>query len=86
MVPSMVPFQKGAVTMANRSVNLTKRGADGNFHPVEYTATGRIKQDGASGIFYLDWRQGSKRIRGASFSSAVGQPYRTAATQVSHQG
>src|SRR5438067_1553117 len=49
--------------MANRAVNLTKRDSNGSFHTVAFTNTGRIKQDGPDGVYYLDWRQGVKRRR-----------------------
>jgi integrase len=63
--------------MANRSVNLTKRDSDGNFLPVEFTSTGRIKQDATKGVYYLDWRQGSKRRR-----KSVGKDAAEALTQL----
>jgi integrase len=62
--------------MANREVNLTKRvqtGQGWRYCPVVLSANGRVKPDvvivnnkpeqHAEGAYYLEWREGSKRVR-----------------------
>src|SRR5437899_1206780 len=75
MIPLVIPKSRGSITM-NRQVHLTKRvkTSDGlRFCPVIIAPNGRVKPDWIliagmeerhpEGAYYLEWYEGSKRIR-----------------------
>src|SRR5882762_6873974 len=74
VIPQLIPKSE-RVTM-NREVNVTKRVQTANglrYCPVVLSANGRIKPDvvlingkperHTEGAYYLEWREGSKRVR-----------------------
>ena len=75
MIPSVIPKTEGR-RQVNREVNLTKRIKTPQglrFCPVVISANGRVKPDYVliggkeqrhpEGAYYLEWREGGKRVR-----------------------
>src|SRR5260370_36579484 len=74
VIPTLIP-ESGRIAM-NREVNVTKRvqtSKGPRYCPVVLSANGRVKPDAVlvngkperhpEGAYYLEWREGAKRVR-----------------------